>query len=132
MSTPERRLIPRTTMEKLAYIHIEPNNGGIVLNVSGQGLCFHAIAPVEKNARFRFSLLEQNRRITACGELAWTDEIQKIGGVRFTTLTTDAHEQIQDWISQPAAPLEEHKTSTLGAVLLKAFPGFRVRRSEPK
>lgn len=119
-------------MEKLAYIHIEPNNGGIVLNVSGQGLCFHAIAPVERNERFRFSLLEQNRRIAACGELAWTDEIQKIGGVRFTTLTTDAHEQIQDWISQPADPPEEHKTSTLGAVLLKAFPSFRVRRSETK
>lgn len=132
MSTPERRHIPRTTMEKLAYIHIEPNNGGIVLNVSGQGLCFHAIAPVEKSGRFRFSLLEQNRRIAACGELAWTDEIHKIGGVRFTTLTTDAREQIQDWISQPTAPLEEHKSSTLGAVLLKAFPSFRVRRSETK
>src|SRR5260370_39293606 len=104
----------------------------MVLNVSGMGFFFHGMARGEKNAGFLFSLLEQNRRITACGELAWTDEIQKIGGVRFTTLTTDAHEQIQDWISQPAAPLEEHKTSTLGAVLLKAFPGFRVRRSEPK
>src|SRR3989442_9903945 len=107
MSTPERRRLPRTTMERLAYIHIAPNNGGIVLNVSDDGLCFHSFAAVEKNEPLRFSLLEQNRHIAACGELAWTDEIQKVGGVRFTTLTADAREQVQNWISSPAAPLEE-------------------------
>jgi len=130
MSTPERRRNPRTTMEKLTSIHIEPNNGGIVLNVSGEGLCFHSIAAVEKNGPLRFSLLEQNRRIAACGELAWTDETQKVGGVRFTTLTAEAREQVQNWISKPAAPLEEHETSTLGSALLKAFPRFRAHRSD--
>jgi len=126
MSTPERRYIPRTTMEKLASIHIEPNNGGIVLNVSGEGLCFHSVAAVEKNGPLRFSLLEKNRRIAACGELAWTDNLQKVGGVRFTTLTAEAREQVQNWISQPAAPLEEHETAALGSALLKAFPRFRA------
>ena len=130
MSTPERRHIPRTTMEKLAPIQIEPNNGGIVLNVSGEGLCFHSIAAVEKNGPLRFSLLEQNRRIAACGQLAWTDEMQKVGGVRFTTLTAEASEQVQNWISQPAAPLEEHETSTLGSAVLKAFPSFRAHRPD--
>jgi PilZ domain len=129
MSTPERRQSPRTTLERLAYIHIEPNNGGIVLNVSPDGLCFHSIAAVEKNGPLRFSLLEQNRRIAACGELTWTDEIQEVAGVCFTTLTAEARKQIEDWISQPTAPLEEH-TSTLGSALLKAFPKFRVRRSD--
>ena len=127
MSTPERRQIPRITMERLAYIDIEPDNGGIVLNVSPDGLCFHSIAPVVKNGPLHFSLLEQTRRIAACGELTWTDEIQKVGGIRFTTLTEEAREQIQDWISQPADPLEEPK-ATVGSVLLKAFPTFRVRR----
>jgi len=117
-------------MEKLASIHIEPNNGGIVLNVSGEGLCFHSVAAVEKNGPLRFSLLEQNRRIAACGQLAWTDEMQKVGGVRFTTLTAEASEQVQNWISQPAAPLEEHETSTLGSAVLKAFPRFRAHRPD--
>ena len=130
MSTPERRRVSRTTMEKLASIHIEPNNGGIVLNVSREGLCFHSIVAVEKNEPLRFSLLEQNRRIAACGELAWTDEMQKVGGVRFTTLTAEAREQVQNWISQPGAPLEEHETSTLGSALLKAFPRFGARRAD--
>ena len=85
MPVPERRQLPRTAIDRLAYIHIEPDNGGIVLNLSDEGLCFHSFAPVERNGLFRFSLLEHNRRISVSGQLAWTDEIQKIGGVRFTT-----------------------------------------------
>ena len=130
MSTPERRHLPRTTLERLAYIDIEPNNGGIVLNVSTEGLCFHSIAAVEKNGPLCFSLSEQNRRIAARGELAWTDEIQKIGGVRFTTLTAETREQVQNWISQPASPLEEQTASTLGSAILKAFPRPPVCRSD--
>ena len=130
MSKPERRHSPRTTMERLASIQIEPDNGGIVLNVSGEGLCFHSIAPVEKNENLCFSLLEQNRRIAACGELAWTDELGTVGGMRFTTLPAEAREQVQSWISQPAAALEEHETSTLGSALLKAFPRFRANQSD--
>jgi len=57
MSTPERRQIPRTTLERLAYLQIEPDNGGIVLNVSNDGLCFHSIAAVEKNGPLRFSAI---------------------------------------------------------------------------
>lgn len=134
MSTPERRQIPRTAMERLAYIDIEPNNGGIVLNVSDEGLCFHSITPIEKNGPLLFSLLEQNRRIEACGELMWTDEAHKVGGVRFTDLTDEAREQIQSWIKQAAALPEvpKTKTATLGSVLLEAFPTFRVRRSHPE
>jgi hypothetical protein len=128
MPVPERRQLPRTAIDRLAYIHIEPDNGGIVLNLSGEGLCFHSFAPVERNGSFRFSLLGQNRRISVSGELAWTDEIQKIGGVRFTTLTTEARQQVETWISQPVNPGEERKSPTLGAALLKAVPGLRVHR----
>jgi cell division protein FtsN len=50
--------------------------------------------------------------------------------MRFTTLTAQAREQIHNWVSQPAAPLEERKAPNLGLGLLKAFPAFRARRSE--
>lgn len=130
MSATERRLIPRTKLEKLAYIHIEPDNGGIVLNVSNDGLAFHSMAPIERNGPVRFSLKEQNRRIDVCGELIWTDQAQKIGGLRFTTLPNEAREQIDDWAAQPEIS-EEPRGSTLGAAFLRAFPSFRVRRLVP-
>ena len=132
MSAAERRNVARTKLDKLAYIHIEPNNGGIVLNVSDGGLGFHSMAPVEKNGPVRFSLKEQNRRIDICGELIWTDAIQKVGGLRFTTLTSEAREQIDDWAIQHETPTEEVRGSTLGAAFLRAFPGLSVRRFVPK
>jgi hypothetical protein len=132
MSATERRHVPRTKLDKLAYIHIEPNNGGIVLNVSGDGLAFHSMAPVEKNGPVHFSLKEQNRRIDVCGELIWTDEIQKIGGLRFTTLTNEAREQVDSWISQPETAAEEQAGSTLGAAFLRVFPSLSVRRFVPR
>lgn len=132
MTTPERRRIPRTTPERLSYIHIEPNNGGIVLNVSGEGLCFHSTAPVERNGPFRFALLEHNRRIDACGELIWTDEIQKVGGLRFTTLTSEARGQINDWVTQPLVPVEDDRACTRHGAFLKAFRGLGTWQFDSK
>ena len=112
-------------MERLAYINIEPNNGGIVLNVCQEGLCFHAIGPVERNGKLRFSLLKQNRRIEGDGQLAWIDEARKVGGLRFATLPSEAREQIEDWISEPSTPLVEGVPSTFAA-LPHAFDGQGV------
>jgi hypothetical protein len=123
MLADERRNIPRTKLERLAYIHIEPDNGGIVLNVSGSGLAFHSMNTVERNGPVRFSLQEQNRRIHVSGELVWTDEVQKIGGLRFTTLTAEAREQVRDWMTRPEISADEHR-STLGAAFVRAFPAL--------
>src|SRR6266496_315519 len=125
MPASERRQTPRTTMEKLACLQIEPDNGAIVLNVSNNGLCFHSIAPVGQNGPVRFSFMEQNRRIDASGELAWTDDMQKIAGMRFTTLTVEAREQVANLVKHPASHNGNggtNGTSTLGAALLRAFP----------
>jgi len=120
MPDADRRLAHRTKLDQVAYIHIEPDNGAIVLNASGEGLGFHSMAPVDPTAPLRFSVQEQNRRVDICGELVWTDEFQKIGGVRFNTLTAEAREQILAWIRKSGpVPVER---STLGAALLKALP----------
>ena len=101
---PERRQDTRTTVNRLAYINLESNNGAIVLNVSNGGLCFHSVDPVRRSETIRFWFLDHNHRIEADGRLAWMDETRKTGGLQFTTLPTEARAQIRDWISQPAAP----------------------------
>lgn len=128
----DRRLNPRTTLERLAFINIEPDNGGIVLNVSGGGLCFHSVAPVQQNMTVRFWLSEHNRRVEGEGELVWTDETLKTGGLRFTAVPADARQQIQDWIAEPAPPLAEDKPSAPSAASAPAgagvfSPGIKVR-----
>ncbi len=102
MTRLERRQSPRTTIGKHAYVNIEPNNGGIVLNVSDGGLCFHSFDPVPNKGTIRFWFAENDQRIEAEGTLAWMDETHK-GALRFTSLPAEAREKIRNWMSQAAA-----------------------------
>src|SRR5262249_32396409 len=61
----------------------------------------------------------------------WTDEIQKIGGLRFTTLPNEAREQIENWTSQPETA-HGRNGSSLGAAVLRVFPSLSVRKIVPK
>lgn len=132
MPVPERRRTPRVALDRLAYIKIEPNNGGIVLNVSEHGLCFHSIVSVE-TGHLRFSLLESNRRIEAEGELAWMDEQQKVGGIRFTALSREAREQIQNLISKPSEVFEDEEEEPSNSPVPSGtrFPSLANRWLQP-
>lgn len=99
MNGPDRRLTPRTTAEKHAYIDIAPNNGAIVLNVSAGGLCFHSSEPVRRGTT-TFWFGGRKLGIEADGEVVWTDETHK-GGLRFNALPTEAREIIRTWMGEP-------------------------------
>ncbi len=101
MTQNERRIGIRKPPERLAYISLPFNNGGIVLDVSEGGVGFHAIAPVKVDGpiHFRFAV-DSSKRIKAVGELAWQDETGKTGGLRFTELPDEMREYIREWLSQ--------------------------------
>jgi cell division protein FtsN len=105
----ERRQTTRTTLNSVVYINFDSDNGGIVLNVSEGGLCFHSVAPVQREGPIRFWFSERKQKIEADGEIAWIDESRKTGGLRFTALPAEGHEQIRNWISQPAMRLAVEK-----------------------
>ncbi len=108
----------------LAYVNLDPDNGGVILDISEGGLCFQSTAPVKRTEtiRFWFSYRGQeriesgrglgpeeeihtrgvSRLIEARSELAWTDSTMKRGGLRFTSLSETARQQIRDWVRQPA------------------------------
>ena len=116
----ERRQAPRMTVKGLAYVNLERDNGGIILNISEGGLCFQSTAPVQCTETIRFWFSYRSQRIEADvgkneaqtrdapgfietgGELAWTDDAQKRGGLRFTNLPPEARKQIRDWIRHPS------------------------------
>jgi PilZ domain/SPOR domain len=127
---PERRQAPRTIVNRLAYINLESNNGAIVLNVSNSGLCFHSVDPVQRSETIRFWFLDHNHRIEADGKLAWMDGTQKTGGLRFTTLSTEARLQIRDWISQPAAPPTASGRSAPSPSSQSELPAFNASRPD--
>jgi PilZ domain len=100
----DRRRTPRTRPEGLAYINLEPDNGGIVLDISEEGLCFQSVAPVQPDEVIRFWFSAEGDRIEAEGHLAWIKEKGKMGGVQFNPLSPEAHRQIHNWIAQPTTP----------------------------
>ncbi len=100
MNTNRRQL--RAVPDTLAFIQLDHDDGGKLLNVSEGGLSFEAFAPVRQRRgpiHFWFSL-DLSDRIEAIGKLAWTDATRKVGGLRFLELSPRARNQIRNWISQ--------------------------------
>jgi hypothetical protein len=92
-----RRQYRRKTLNPLPYINLPSGNGGLVLDISEQGLRFRAIAPLEKSGPIPFSFKSNSNLIAGTGELVWFDETKKTGGLRFTQLPYEALEQIRKW-----------------------------------
>ncbi len=96
-----RRRFLRKVPNDIAFIQIERDEVGKVLNISEGGLSFSSVTPVPRNLPvyfwFSFNLKD---RIEAMGEVAWTDLSRTIGGLRFTQLSQASREQIQKWLSR--------------------------------
>ena len=95
MTHKERRQYRRKTLNPLPYINLPSGNGGIVLDVSEQGLQFRSLAPVELSGPFEFSFTAHSSLVTGTGELVWMDEARKLCGLRFTDLPYFVLEKIR-------------------------------------
>ncbi len=112
----DRRTTHRTNSDALTYIHLEPDSGAIVLNVSDGGLAFHAVTPIHHSGTIKFWFsLRANHRIEGTGELAWNDATKKTGGLRFTALPAGVREQIRNWVLQPAISLKAESEVQIAA-----------------
>src|ERR1700676_79190 len=99
MNHTERRKNPRTPIRRLAYVNLEPyDNGGVITDISPDGLRVHLGKPVEHGGVGRLSiLLGAANHVDAVGDLVWMDASRKVVGVRFTVLPAGAAEKILDW-----------------------------------
>lgn len=98
VSHKERRKNPRTPIRRLAYVNLEPyDNGGVITDISRDGLRFHMVNPVDQGGLVRLSILLGGNQIQAVSEIIWIDATRKIGGVRFTVLPDGAADQILNW-----------------------------------
>lgn len=97
----DRRRHLRKIPEKFAFVQIEGDEVGKVLNVSEGGLSFNTFAAVPQYGPlyfwFSFNLKD---RIEGMAELAWTDSSRRMGGLRFVQLPQSSREQIHTWLSR--------------------------------
>jgi hypothetical protein len=109
----ERRQHARLRVGSIAYVELEDNNGGIVLNVSEGGLSLAAVGilAVDHPPRIRLQLPRSRDWIELPAEIAWVSESKKEAGIRFHELTSEAGSRIKNWISSEAPPAYIQKES---------------------
>jgi hypothetical protein len=96
----ERREKLRHLPDQFAFLQLEGDDGGTILDISEGGLRFESFAAVRQNGPMHFWFsLNLRERIEAWGELAWIDPAKKSGGLRFLRLSDEARAQIQQCIS---------------------------------
>jgi hypothetical protein len=126
MRTDERRHNARVKLDHVAYINLNSVNGGIVLDVSNEGLGFQAVAPFAIKEPIRFSLsVGSIDGAEAAGELMWADETGKRGGLRFTFLSKQVGEQIRIWLGQPVSASPVFRDPAPAAAVGKEFVSAR-------
>ena len=96
----ERRRFIRQRVRSLAYLDVVPNNGGIVLNLSENGLALQAVNPFdETRVSLRIQPPNSRKRIEASAEITWLSDSKTQAGLQFLELTEDARLEIADWIA---------------------------------
>jgi periplasmic protein TonB len=84
----------------LNYITLGESNGGILLNISEDGLAFTAAEPLvgEFVPRLRFQLEEKAEWIEASGRIVWLNDSKKGAGIQFLDISDADRGQIRRWI----------------------------------
>jgi hypothetical protein len=83
----------------LTYVTLDNGNGGIVRNLSHDGLSVQAVARLrpEQEVRVRFELRSPRLRVETHGQVKWANA-SGLCGIRFVDLSLRASHQIDEWI----------------------------------
>lgn len=78
-------------------------NGGMIVDISEDGLGFQAVGRVEKGAELEVSFsLSAGYRISARARIAWVGAKGNSGGTTFTRLPADSRSIIREWVTKTA------------------------------
>jgi periplasmic protein TonB len=101
-ATPERRVHPRKRLDQLAYIGFGPDTGGVLLDISEEGLrCQIVGAVIEGNhCHLKFALPGRPAAIEADGQVVWSNSSRQGGGVRLVRLGPDVRLALQQWVDE--------------------------------
>jgi hypothetical protein len=89
----------RHELRTLTYVTLDQANGGIVRNLSHEGIAVQAVAALrpQQQLRVRFELRYPRLRVEARGEVAWATLTGQCG-IRFLDLSPRLTRQIDEWI----------------------------------
>jgi len=117
----------RHELRTLTYVTLDQGNGGIVRNLTSEGMGLQVIAPVSRLQQYsvRLDLRNPRLRIETRGEVVWSTLAGECG-IRFLDLSPRTNDQIKGWIlaDQPE-PVSIHPEQS-EPVFFEAVVGSRV------
>ncbi|MGA7554842.1 MAG: TonB family protein [Candidatus Acidiferrales bacterium] len=119
----ERRRFIRQRVRSLAYLDVVPNNGGIVINLSENGLALQAVNPFdETRVSLRIQPPKSRKRIEVSAEITWLSESKTEAGLQFLGLTEEARLEIADWVADESGLAEQRALSDSPALPAQQVP----------
>jgi GAF domain-containing protein len=100
----ERRHSLRQKVNTPAFASFDGVTGGMILDLSEDGMAMQTLVPVEALSRMEMniSLGEPAVYLETTGYVAWADALGR-AGVRFSDLPENARERLRGWLSQNAS-----------------------------
>ncbi len=101
---PERRHCLRQKVNTPAFASFDGVTGGMILDLSEEGMAMQAAAPLEANSRLalHLSLGEPAAYLDTTGYVAWADALGR-AGVRFSDLPEEARARLRAWLTVNAS-----------------------------
>jgi hypothetical protein len=132
-SPPEKRHYPRQPIN--AYVKLDEDNGGVVVDASEAGLRVRAVRELEagRTVRMRFQVNRITIGAEATGRIVWTSPTKKLAGIEFSGPSSAAREVLRGLLHEAswrlvsnrridtAEPNAADQTSLTAATLLTRF-----------
>src|SRR5438552_5764262 len=116
--TPDRRHSLRQKVNTPAVASFDGVTGGVILDLSEEGLAMHTAVPLEPHRRLSLHLgLSEATQLDTTGYIAWADALGR-AGVRFSDLPEEARHRIDHWLAlNDQAPSRKAPKLTVDRVL---------------
>lgn len=119
----DRRHCVRHKVQSPAYASFDGVTGGMVLDLSQEGLAMLTEPPLDAGRRLRLNLNLDGlpAHIETTGYVAWADALGR-AGVRFSDLPAEARHRLDEWLEKnDSAPSRKAPTVTVSSGSLIAF-----------
>jgi len=94
---------PLRKPQQLVYVELGPHNGGMMLGICELGFSFRAVAPLKTAGPINFAFaLDGRTRLQGIGEIAWTEDDGKTGGLKFSNVAPQFRESLSAWLADDA------------------------------
>ena len=96
---PERRSCVRHKVHGPVFASFDGITGGMILDLSEQGVSMQTVVPleVEQRVKLRLDLPDSEAYLETTGYIAWADALGR-AGVRFSELPEEARQRLDEWL----------------------------------